>query len=399
MVHLLLVAAFLLDGEELTENDEVCKLKPMLSVSHFSPGHDEAQPEMHEDDEQSNGTGTGNPHGLRVRVPTGTGTGMDLATRAKPVPVPVPVAGLSIFAVVEIPFMEHFIHFRNSRNDNDNFPTQRHKPIAQAAPRARPQQQQQFGADKAHSFSTSLHEARATPKPKTVHLPELDEDGEDGARPTPTPTPVPFLSPIPAPRSKTKTKPALTGEDSLVTSVRSVSDPRTRRNKPRKKRFTLDQELRIAESRSLNINQSNDEIGMRGNQGNREGEDDKGSRDDNQIDARASHARRAQIQPVLTSFDEQLPMGSLPFPPKNSAPFFRPSQSPQDLIVLESPPYVHSTSFKTTSSRDEWEDLPGHASPTVPSQAYMLSAEVSPQAQAPFSSKTPHSPHPYLKCT
>ncbi|KAF9239244.1 hypothetical protein BU15DRAFT_74668 [Melanogaster broomeanus] len=105
----------------------------------------------------------------------------------------------------------------------------------------------------------------------------------------------------------------------------------------------------------------------------------------------------AQIQPILTSFDEQLLMGSLPFPPKNSAPFFWPSQSPQDLVVLESPPYVHSTLFKTTSSRDEWEDLPGHTSPTVPSQAYMLSAEVSLQAQAPFSSKTPHSRHPYLK--
>ncbi|KAF9236159.1 hypothetical protein BU15DRAFT_64254 [Melanogaster broomeanus] len=361
-------------------------------------------------------TGLGNLCGSRVWVPDGYGWG---TAAVYPHPNPYPWGGF-------IAILGSIAPMR--RNDNDNFPTQRHKPIAQAAPRARPQQQQQFGADKAHSFSASLHEARATPKPKTVHLPELDEDGEDGAHPTPTPTPVPFLSPIPAPRSKTKTKPALTGEDSSVTSVRSVSDPRTRRNKPRKKRFMLDQELCIAESHSLDINQSNDEISM-------EGEDDKGSRDDNQIDARASHARPpltrfAPLHPHLLhhrqhknaidpdpmcwgskegqlcdtlsvkySFDEQLPMGSLPFPPKNSLPFFRPSQSLQDLIVLESPPYVHSTSFKTTSSRDEWEDLPGHVSPTVPSQAYMLSAEVSPQAQAPFSSKTPHLRHPYLKCT
>ncbi|KAG8213157.1 hypothetical protein J3R82DRAFT_11565 [Butyriboletus roseoflavus] len=110
----------------------------------------------------------------------------------------------------------------------------------------------------------------ATPKPKSLLFPESDVD--DGDEASSQSAPVPFISLIPVAKSKPtkrKTKPTLTGKGRprtasqqnghLSTPSGLGSSSQSKRKKAHKRRQTLDEEIRTAEARSLDIDQCNDE--------------------------------------------------------------------------------------------------------------------------------------------
>ena len=112
----------------------------------------------------------------------------------------------------------------------------------------------------------------ATPKPKNLPSLESDVDDEDGA--PSQPAPVPFISLIPVPKTKTskpRAKPTLAGKGRPRSSLpqqngrpaslsSSGSSSQNKRKKLHKRRQTLDEELRVAEARSSDIDECNDEL-------------------------------------------------------------------------------------------------------------------------------------------
>lgn len=118
----------------------------------------------------------------------------------------------------------------------------------------------------------------ATPKPKLPLSLESDiDDDDDDDEALPQSAPVPFLSLIPVSKyksSKPKAKPTLSGKGRPraalqqnghpPTSSGSGSSSQNKRKKVHKRRQTLDEELRIAEARSSDIDQCNDELDTAG---------------------------------------------------------------------------------------------------------------------------------------
>ena len=110
----------------------------------------------------------------------------------------------------------------------------------------------------------------ATPMPRSVPTPESDVD-EDEAPPRSAPVLHLSLLPIPGLKaSKPKIKPTLPGKGRpraalqqpngrLSTSSGSGSNSQSKRRKVHKRRQTLDEELRVAEAHSSDIDQCNDE--------------------------------------------------------------------------------------------------------------------------------------------
>ncbi|KIK96563.1 hypothetical protein PAXRUDRAFT_297004 [Paxillus rubicundulus Ve08.2h10] len=97
----------------------------------------------------------------------------------------------------------------------------------------------------------------ATPKPKSAP-PTSDEDDENGARPAPTPVPSLSLIPVSRPRTKTKRNSTASGRTRALStsseqkpsnpSIRSASGSQPKPKQAHKRRPTLDEELRTAES-------------------------------------------------------------------------------------------------------------------------------------------------------
>ncbi|KAF8843052.1 hypothetical protein BDN67DRAFT_256460 [Paxillus ammoniavirescens] len=95
-------------------------------------------------------------------------------------------------------------------------------------------------------------------------------------------------------------------------------------------------------------------------------------------------------KPIFSKYDEQPPMDSLPYPPpQNSAspPYFQPSPTMQNGVLLGTPSYIHDAPFQFTTSQEEWEDVPG------PAPCLTVSTLLSefPSSQAPFA--PPQSQH------
>ncbi|KIK92557.1 hypothetical protein PAXRUDRAFT_567209 [Paxillus rubicundulus Ve08.2h10] len=66
----------------------------------------------------------------------------------------------------------------------------------------------------------------------------------------------------------------------------------------------------------------------------------------------------------IFKYDEQPPMDSLPYPPpQNSAspPYFHPSPTIQNGVLLDTSSYIHDAPFQFTTTQEEWEDVPGSA--------------------------------------